>query len=77
MLPFPVRPDFDAVKAPVAVQLNDAHRKALLGIIEGEPRLALHGVTRLRMIGLCQGQFEEFRMSVSTPILRRPLRGLR
>jgi hypothetical protein len=35
-------------------RLNDAHRAALVAIIESGPILAIHGVVRWRIVDLCQ-----------------------
>ena len=48
-------------------RLNDAHRAALVAIIESGPIPAVHGVVRWRIVDLCQWIFEEFRVVVSTP----------
>jgi transposase len=44
-------------------KLNDAHREALMKVIEEGPALAIHGVVRWRLIDLAQWIFEEFRFS--------------
>src|SRR5712664_3140495 len=62
-------------KAPGnAPLLTQAHRQALLEIVESGPIPALHGVVRWRLIDLAQWLFEEFRVSISKPTLSRELR---
>lgn len=56
--------------------LNDAHRAALLEIIERGPTPAVHGVVRWRITDLGQWLWEEFRVSVSPQTLSRVLRGM-
>jgi transposase len=46
-------------------KLNDAHREALMKMIEGGPTPAIHGVVRWRLIDLAQWIFEEFRFSIA------------
>jgi transposase len=55
-------------------KLNDAHRTALMKIIEVGPTPAIHGVLRWRLIDLAQWMFEEFRLSVAVQTLSRELR---
>jgi transposase len=55
-------------------KLNDAHRTALMKIIEVGPTPAIHGVVRWRLIDLAQWMFEEFRLSVAVQTLSRELR---
>src|SRR5580704_4862511 len=55
-------------------RLNDAHRAALVAIIESGPIPAIHGVVRWRIVDLCQWIFEEFRLVVSEQTLSRVLR---
>ena len=55
-------------------RLNDAHRAALVAIIESGPIPAIHGVVRWRIVDLCQWIFEEFRVVVSEQTLSRVLR---
>src|SRR6266705_652256 len=53
-------------KAPGnAPLLTQAHRQALLEIVERGPIPAVHGVVRWRLIDLAQWLFEEFRISIS------------
>src|SRR5947207_14092345 len=50
-------------KAPGNVALlTQAHRQALLEIVENGPIPAVHGVVRWRLIDLAQWVFEEFRI---------------
>ena len=60
-------------------KLNDAHRAALMKMIEEGPTPAIHGVVRWRLIDLAQWIFEEFRLSIAVQTLSRELRkmGLR
>ena len=57
-------------------RLNDAHRAALVAIIESGPIPAVHGVVRWRIVDLCQWIFEEFRVIVSRQTLSRELRAM-
>ena len=57
-------------------RLNDAHRAALIAIIESGPIPAVHGVVRWRIVDLCQWIFEEFRVIVSRQTLSRELRAM-
>jgi transposase len=57
-------------------RLTEAHRQALVAIIESGPIPAVHGVVRWRLIDLCQWLWEEFRVSVARQTLGRELRGL-
>ena len=64
-------------KAPGnAPLLTQAHRQALLEIVESGPIPAVHGVVRWRLIDLAQWVFEEFRISISKQTLSRELRAL-
>src|SRR6266852_6976011 len=64
-------------KAPGnAPPLTQAHRQALLEIVESGPIPAVHGVVRRRLIDLAQWVFEEFRISISKQTLSRELRAL-
>ena len=56
--------------------LNDAHRTALAGVIEGGPIPAVYGVVRWRIIDLCQWVWDEFAISVSKQTLGRELRAM-
>ena len=60
-------------------KLNDAHRAALMKMIEDGPTPAIHGVVRWRIVDLCQWVFEEFRIAVAEQTMSRELRkmGLR
>jgi transposase len=67
-------------KAPgQAPKLNDAHRAALMKMIEEGPTPAIHGVVRWRIVDLCQWVFEEFRIAIAEQTMSRELRkmGLR
>ena len=46
-------------------KLNDAHRAALMKMIEDGPTPAIHGVVRWRIVDLCQWVFEEFRVAIA------------
>ena len=56
--------------------LTDAHRAALLEIIDRGPIPAIHGVVRWRLCDLGQWLFDEFQVSVSPQTLSRTLRGM-
>src|ERR1700731_3612509 len=61
-------------KAPGARSiLDERQRRALRQAVEDGPIPALHGVVRWRLIDLAQWLFEEFRVSISKPTLRREL----
>lgn len=55
-------------------KLNDAHRAALMKMIEEGPTPAIHGVVRWRLIDLAQWIFEEFRLAIAVQTLSRELR---
>ena len=55
-------------------KLNDAHRAALMKMIEDGPTPAIHGVVRWRIVDLCQWVFEEFRIAVAEQTMSRELR---
>jgi transposase len=57
-------------------RLTDAHRAALLEIIDRGPTPAIHGVVRWRLCDLGQWLWEEFRVSVSAQTLSRELRAM-
>jgi transposase len=57
-------------------RLTDAHRKALVALIESGPIPAVHGVVRWRLIDLCLWLWEEFRICVARQTLGRELRAL-
>ncbi len=57
-------------------RLNDAHRQALVGMIESGPIPALHSVVRWRLVDLAQWIWDEFRIRVSIQTLSRELRAL-
>ena len=54
-------------------KLNDAHRAALMKMIEDGPTPAIHGVVRWRIVDLCQWVFEEFRIAVAEQTMSREL----
>ena len=56
--------------------MSDAHRKALVAIIESGPTPAIHDVVRWRLIDLCQWLWEEFQVRVARQTLGRELRTL-
>src|SRR6202790_5254920 len=56
--------------------LTEAHRRALLEIVESGPNPAVHGVVRWRLIDLAQWVFDEFRISISKQTLSRELRAM-
>jgi transposase len=56
--------------------LTEAHRQALVTMIENGPIPAVHDVVRWRLIDLCQRLWEEFRVSVARQTLGRELRAL-
>src|SRR5215469_9611955 len=55
-------------------RLTEAHRTALIAIIESGPIPAVHGVVRWRLVDLCQWLWEEFRVSIARQTLGRELR---
>jgi transposase len=57
-------------------KLNDAHRAALVAVIEQGPIPAVHGVVRWRLVDLLQWVWEEFRITISQQTLSRELRAL-
>ena len=57
-------------------RLTEAHRQALVTMIENGPIPAVHDVVRWRLIDLCQWIFEEFRVVVSKQTLSRELRAM-
>jgi putative transposase len=57
-------------------RLTEAHRQALVTMIENGPIPAVHDVVRWRLIDLCQRLWEEFRVSVARQTLGRELRAL-
>jgi transposase len=66
-----------AGKAPGKLRLlNDAHRAALVAVVESGPIPAVHGVVRWRIIDLCQWLHDEFQLSVSEQTLSQELREL-
>ncbi len=64
-------------KAPgQTARLTDAHRAALVRMIEDGPIPAVHGVVRWRLVDLCQWTFEEFRVTISPQTMSRKVRAL-
>ena len=57
-------------------KLNDAHRAALVQMLESGPVPAAHGVVRWRLVDLCQWIWEEFRISIAKQTLSRELRAM-
>lgn len=57
-------------------RLNDAHRAALVAMIESGPIPAVHGVVRWRIIDLCQWVWDAFQVSIARQTLSRELRAL-
>ena len=66
----------DRKSAGPTPRLNEAHRAALLEIIERGPTPAIHGVVRWRITDLGQWLWEEFRVLVLPQTLSRVLRGM-
>ena len=56
--------------------LNDAHRAALVAVVESGPIPAVHGVVRWRIVDLCQWLHDAFQVSVSEQTLSQELREL-
>ena len=56
--------------------LNDAHRQALVEIVESGPIPAIHGVVRWRLIDLVQWLHEEFAVSLDETTVGRELKKL-
>src|SRR5260370_21806664 len=62
-------------KAPGnAPLLAEAHRQALLQIVESGPTPAVHGVVRWRVIDLAPWVVDRFRLSISKPTLSPEMR---
>jgi transposase len=57
-------------------RLNDAHRAALVAMVENGPIPAVHEVVRWRIIDLCQWLWEEYEITVSKQTLSRELRAM-
>ena len=57
-------------------RLNDAHRAAVVAMIESGPTPAIHGVVRWRLVDLCQWLWDEHRVSVAKQTLGRELRAM-
>lgn len=66
----------DRKSAGPTPRLTDAHRAALLAVIDRGPVPAIHGVVRWRLSDLGQWLWEEFRVSVSPQTLSRTLRAM-
>ena len=56
--------------------LNDAHRAALVAVVESGPIPAVHGVVRWRIVDLCQWLHDALQVSVSEQTLSQELREL-
>ena len=56
--------------------LDDAQRRALVGIVESGPIPAIHGVVRWRLIDLVQWLHEEFAVSLDETTVGRELKKL-
>ena len=54
--------------------LSEAHRQALIEMIEAGPVAAVHGVVRWRLVDLVQWLWEAFRITISKQTLSRELR---
>ena len=64
-------------KAPgKSLLLKEAHRQALVRMIEDGPIPAVHGVVRWRLVDLAQWVWEEFRITVSETTLSRVLKAM-
>jgi transposase len=57
-------------------RLDQAHRTALVAVVESGPIPAIHGVVRWRIIDLCQWMWDEFRVSIAKQTMSRELRAL-
>ena len=57
-------------------RLNDAHRAALVAMVENGAIPAVHEVVRWRIIDLCQWLWEEYEITVSKQTLSRELRAM-
>jgi transposase len=57
-------------------KLTDAHRAALVALIDAGPIPAVHGVVRWRLIDLIAWIWEEFRITIAKQTLSRELRAL-
>src|SRR5438874_13359668 len=57
-------------------KLNDTQRQAIARMIESGPIPAVHGVVRWRLIDLAQWIFEELRVKIAKPRLRRAVRAM-
>lgn len=57
-------------------RLTDAHRAALVAVLESGPVPAIHGVVRWRLVDLCGWLWEEHKVSIAKQTLSRELRAL-
>jgi transposase len=57
-------------------RLNEAHRVALVSVIESGPNPAVRGVVRWRIIDLCQRVWDVFGVSITKRTMSRELRAL-
>ena len=57
-------------------RLTDAHRAALVAVLESGPMPAVHGVVRWRLVDLCGWLWEEHKVSIAKQTLSRELRAL-
>ena len=57
-------------------KLDDAHRTAIVAVIESGPIPAVHGVVRWRLVDLIQWVWDEFQITISKQTLSRELRAL-
>ena len=57
-------------------RLTDAHRAAVMAVIESGPIPAIHGVVRWRLVDLAQWLFEEHGVSISPKTLSREVRAM-
>lgn len=57
-------------------RLTDAHRAALVAVLESGPMPAVHGVVRWRLVDLCGWLWEGYKVSIAKQTLSRELRAL-
>ena len=57
-------------------RLTDAHRAAVMAVLESGPLPALHGVVRWRLVDLAQWLFEEHRVTISPKTLSWEVRAM-
>lgn len=57
-------------------RLTDAHRAALVAVLESGPMPAVHGVVRWRLVDLCGWLWEEHKVSIAKQTLSRELRAM-